>query len=163
MANYSSGELNDALDEIEDIPGVSRGRLGLDILGFYWPLADKKSMHGFVINSTSDSLIDDDSDDRFSIHQHTYSYSYHQFFGANIGDQWFWRGDIGIARFVIDINSSSLNFTEDSDLGIGALVGGGYGFAIGQETRMLLGGYLSHREADDASATNFSVLLGFLF
>lgn len=161
--NYNDNELNDSLDDADESSDATRGQFAFDLLGFYWPLSDKKSMHGFVLHSISDVLIADSTNETVTIVQQTYSYSYHQFFGANIGDQWFWRGDIGLARFVLDIDTNLYNITESSDFGIGALIGGGYGFAIGTETRMLVGAYISHKEAEDAAATNISATMGFLF
>ena len=103
-------------------------------------------MHGFVVNSVSDSL--DGPGGTITVYQHLYAYSYHKFFGQNIGDGWFVRGDVGLAIFSVDVDTTSFDFSESSDTGLGFLGGGGHAFAIGQETRMLLGLYLTHRRAE---------------
>lgn len=159
--DYSDDELNDAFDEADNAAGVDRSKLAFDFLGFYWPHAGHKSMSGFVISTFSDSL--DGPGGTLSINQYTYSYSYHQFFGANIGDQWFWRGDIGLSRAVVTVDTASFDISEDTKVKLGGLLGGGYGWAIGAETRMLLGAYLAFRQLDDESSRDFSARLGFLF
>lgn len=158
---YSDDDLNDAFDEAEDAPGVDRSRLALDILGFYWPHEGHKSMSGFVVSGFADTISGPGGD--VTINQYTYSYSYHQFFGSNIGDQWFWRGDVGLSRAVVIIDTTSFDADDSTDLKLGGLLGGGYGWGIGQETRMLVGAYYAHRQLEDESASDFSVRLGFLF
>ena len=56
----SDSELNDMLDQIEDIPGVSRTRLSLDMLGFYWP-TNPNTLVGVVVNGGTDRLGDPES------------------------------------------------------------------------------------------------------
>ncbi len=158
---YGDDQLQDAVDNLEDTSGVDRGTINLDLLGFYWPHADKKSMSGFIINSIGDTFTGPGGD--MTISQALYAYSFHHFFGANIGDGWFLRGDIGLAKFSINVDTTTLNVNDSSDWGWGVLGGGGYAFAIGTETRMLLGAYYSHRKADEDTAGTLNVTLGFLF
>jgi uncharacterized protein YkvS len=162
--DYDDEAVNDILDYTEDLPGVDRATINVDIFGFYWPTADRKSMHGFMGNVVADSL--DGPGGTLSINQNMYAYSYHRFYGANIGDGWFLRGDIGLVKYVLSFDSKDIlvaDYEVDSDFGIGLLGGGGYGWGIGAETRMLLGAYLTHRNAEGDAANSFNVTLGFLF
>lgn len=160
-ANYGDGYVETLMDNTDNVPGVDRSTLSYDMFGFYWPMADKKSMQGFVVNVVYDSL--DGSGGTFSIDQTRYAYSYHQFFGANIGDGWFWRGDIGLVQYTVSLDTTTIYDDDSSDFGLGVLAGGGYGFSLGSETRLLVGAYLSHNSAESDKINNFALIFGFLF
>ena len=150
------------LDDLEDADGVDRITINLDFLGFYWPDPNYKTMYGVIINAVNDQFTDSIGD-TFSILQYTIGFSVHHFFGTNIGDGWFVRGDIGPAFYVIDLDTNSGDFRDDSDFGYGLLAGGGYALPIGSETRMLFGSYLAYRSADSDDITTLNFSVSFLF
>jgi hypothetical protein len=157
---YSDDEVEDAFDDAERVSGVDRTTVAYDLFGFYWPL-DRQSMQGFVVNTVLDSL--DGPGGVIDVFQHQYSYSYMRFYGANIGDGWFLRADVGLLKYSVDIDTDLYDDTGTSDFGIGLLAGGGYGFAIGQETRLLVGGYVRHGKADGDATSSLILNFGFLF
>jgi hypothetical protein len=161
--SYDNKDLTDAFNQSENQPGVRRTQVNVDMFGFYWPLSDLKSMHGFVINGVSDQLTDN-VNNRISVNNYLLAYSYHKFFGTNIGDGWYLRGDVGLSYFVVQADVSGFGtLKERSEMGLGVLGGGGYSFAIGEETRMLIGLYLTVRRAEEERANYGNFSLGFLF
>jgi hypothetical protein len=162
-SDYGSANIDDAFAQSENSPGVSRTTINIDLLGFYWPMSDKKSMQGFIINGASD-VLSDEAGNTVSLLSHMYSYSFHTYFGKNIGDGWFLRGDVGLSRYIVDIDVQGFSgITESSDFGLGILGGFGYAFAIGQETRMQVGLSVSLRKAEDERTMYENISMGFLF
>ncbi len=174
-ASYS-GDLGDAYEKSADAPGIDRSStMNLDILGFYWPLSGHKTMMGFIFNVAGDTA-EDNVGGELSLYTYLMGFSVHHFFGRNIGDGWFVRGDAGLSWATVELSSSGITAEERSDMTLGFMFGGGYGFAIGEETRLLVGLYirpLPEMKADGftyggdpvskikGTITNFSV--GFLF
>lgn len=159
--SYDKKDLNTAFANA-DSNGADRLRLFLDLFGFYWPSADHRSLHGFIASSVADSLTEDSTE--ITINQLLYSYSYHHYFGQNIGAGWYLRADAGLARHVLRIKGVGvLDQSEYTDWGTGLLFGGGYGFSIGEETRALVGLYYSIRSAEDLVGSSTNLTLGFLF
>lgn len=159
---YSDKDDRDLVDALEAIPGIERGSYSYDVLGFYWPHKDDPTqMSGFVLGMILDSFSD--SDEKLMAAQYLYSYSFMDFAGKNIGDGWFFRGDAGLAKVSMIYESPTLDFNESSDMGLGLTVGGGYGFGLGRETRMLVGLYYSYITPDDAKAGTTRFNLSFLF
>lgn len=104
---YQDDDVQNALNDLKDTPGVDHTAVNVDVLGFYWPFADRKSMQGFIINSVSDSYTSDAGD--LTVSQALYAYSYHRFYGANIGDGWFWRGDVGLAIHTMSVEVAGVS------------------------------------------------------
>jgi hypothetical protein len=162
-----SGELGDAYKADENLAGADRGpTVNIDLLGFYWPLQNHKTMLGFILNGAGDIIEIGTYEE--SLYTYLLGFSAHHFFGANIGDGWFLRGDAGLAWSRIDIDSGSLHADKSSKSKLGIMIGGGYGFALGRETRLLLGLYFRPLPKMDingytlkGTVTNFTV--GFLF
>ena len=155
------GELQDAVDFLEDLSGVDRSTFAYDFLGFYWPTADHKSMYGVIVNVVSDSF--EGAGGELTLLQYTVAASYQKFFGTNIGDGWFLRGDAGIAWYHVTLDTSVIDMEESSEKGFGLLFGGGYSFVIGTDTRMPLGLYFAHRSAESDDMFTTSLMLSFLF
>ena len=157
---YNS-EMQSAVDTLEDMPGIETFSGTYDLFGFYWPLADHKTMLGFVVNGSSQSW--ENKNARLRISHETYSFSAHHFWGPNIGSGWFARGDVGFskAREVQHLGTQTVSL--DSGTGFGILVGGGYGFALGRETRLLLNLNYSRRQIDSFVANTLGLSVGFLF
>jgi hypothetical protein len=167
-ASYS-GSLGDVYEDAEDVAGADRSAtVSMDILGFYWPLLGHKTMLGFVFNTAGDS-IEFSNGNEASISTSMLGFSAHHFFGENIGDGWFVRGDVGLARASIDFEIGSDDYDDTSDAGLGLLIGGGYALPIGTETRLLVGLYvrsvpeLKFDSSSKLKGTVTSLTAGFLF
>ncbi|MEQ1665883.1 MAG: hypothetical protein ABL927_10960 [Bdellovibrionales bacterium] len=158
--SYSDKSLQAAVDIMDRTPGIDHSASNFDLFGFYWPMADRKSMQGFIINVLSDSFTA--GNESLTIDQNLYAYSYHKFYGANIGDGWFLRGDIGLVKDIVEVKGT-LAFTSTSKTGFGVLAGGGYGWGIGTDTRMLLGLYVSSRKASNIASSASNIGFSFLF
>lgn len=167
-ANYS-GNLGDAYEKDGDTAGVDRSStINLDLVGFYKPLSGHKTMIGFIINTAGDSM-EDTAGNKQSMSTALFGFSAHHFFGKNIGDGWFLRGDVGLAFSSIDFDFNSVKYDDTSDVTIGTLLGGGYGFPLGYQTRLLVGLYVrplpklkyNNNAEVKGTVTNFTV--GFLF
>lgn len=144
LADHSyPDELDRAFSEAEAQPGVSRNEMSLDMLGFYWPLANNKTILGFVVSGSFDAL--DYGYGSSQLNQYLYSVSAMRFAGDEPGEGFFVRGDIGLAKAVFD---TAYGETIESDSGYGFLGGAGYGFVISGETRLLLSTTYSSSELE---------------
>lgn len=151
FADHTYEEPLDSLIEYADsLPGVTRTQTAYDLFGFYWPFNSGKTMGGFVMSGTSDRL--EDAWDSVTINQYLYAGSIMHFFGKEVGDGFFLRGDLGFAKAVVDTSFSN---PQSSDTGNGILLGIGYGIPISEGTRILISLTTSHNniEGDDYSAT----------
>ena len=152
------GELQDFLDAVNDLPGVKNTALDIDFLGFYWPVNNHRTAVGFIINSGADRY--EFEGEWFQINQYLYGFSAMHFFEHNIGQGFFARGDLGIAKMNV---TDSDNNNESSDSGWGFLIGGGYGFPITEGTRLMLNGNYSYKKVEKENYGKISVNLGFMF
>lgn len=157
---YSSisypSELQSFLDLINEQDGVSNISLHLDLLGFYWHLANK-TIAGVVFNGVGDRYSKDD--DYIQINQYLYSASVMQYLGEDFGSGPFLRTDIGLAKMVLQ---SSEGEDSSSDLGFGFLVGGGWSFDLGG-TRLLLNINYAYRGVEDETYNTIGFSVGGLF
>lgn len=154
-------------DITSSLSSWTRTQVAVELLGFYWPMPGHHTMHGFVITGQGDSYKSPSGLTEYSISQSLYSYSIQHFFGANIGHEWFVRGDVGLAKAVESISGSGTTISGVSDTGFGFNLGGGYGWATNYDTRFLLTGLLTHKKirgtSQDINLGSFSVLASFLF
>ncbi len=145
----------------------SRTQLALEMLGFYWPMANLHTIQGFTITGVSDNYKSPSGLTEYVLNQYLYSYSVQHYFGANVGDQWFLRGDVGIAKVLETITGSGLTYSGVSDSGFGFNLGGGYGWAVTYETRFMVTGLLGHKKikgtSSDITISSFSILASWLF
>jgi hypothetical protein len=165
--NSYDRETDEFFDSTEDRGDVGRISISADLWGFYWPLKNQRTIAGFVVNSTSDVLYgtsDENEDVTVTLTTQQYSGSVMHFFKDEPGSGWFVRGDLGfcLARFAID-DSDGEDLSETSDVGFGALAGGGYGWPISEETRLMLTGYVSHREFGWDGGDGKDTIVGFTF
>ncbi|MEZ4698907.1 MAG: hypothetical protein R2834_01145 [Rhodothermales bacterium] len=130
----------------------------LDLLGFYWPL-DEQMILGGTINGWGDRYAA--GGEHVQINAYTFGFSIMRFLQARVGDGFFLRSDIGPSRIVVD--SSVLTSNLESDWGLGILVGGGYGFPVSPETRVLLHLNYSVRRIEGEQFTNFGIGVSGLF
>jgi hypothetical protein len=143
--------LDSLIQAVDSQPGVSRSQVAYDLLGFYWPLRNGKTMAGFVLSGTSDRL-EDAFGNYAQINQNLYGGSVMHFFGREIGDGFFLRGDLGLAKATVD---STFTNPVNSDTGTGVLLGLGYGIAVSEQSRVLitLTASSNHIEGHDYAST----------
>jgi len=151
FANHTYEDQYETLVKLyENQPNSTRTQTAYDLLGFYWPFNNGKTMGGFVVSGTADRIESSWTDAQFN--QYLYAGSVMHFFGKEIGDGFFLRGDLGFAKSVFDTSYSD---PAGSDTGNGILLGVGYGIPISQGTRILISLTSSHNHIDghDFSAT----------
>jgi len=90
------------------------------------------------------------------INQYLYGVSGMQFFGREIGDGFFVRGDVGLARIVVVDNVS---VAAASDIGFGYLLGAGYALPVSRDSRILFSVNFSDKqvEGDSWKAMTFTI------
>lgn len=158
---YGNQELQDALDSLKDNPMVDHLTVAVEIFGFYWPVLNHTTMLGFVMSGASETFKQDSNE--LTINQYQYSFSVMRFFGTNIGDGLFIRGDVGPVKYTVEGRTSTESVRESSDWGYGVTFGGGYAFPLSRETRMLFNLNLSLREAEKESIRTLVFGAGWLF
>lgn len=157
MANHDyPGSLDPLLNSLESLPGVDRTEMGIDSFGFYWPQTENRLL-GFVISGSADSFDSPFVD--MQINHYIYGVSGMKFFGREIGDGFFIRGDAGLAKIVI---SSSFGTTA-SDTGFGYLLGAGYGIPVSNESRVLLSVNFSDKDVEGESWKSVTFNVGGLW
>ncbi len=150
---YSS-ELQDAVDTLEDTPGVTRSSVAVD-LGVYF-LINKYSIVGFNMNSVGDTF--EYNGDELYINSYNYALSY-MYFPEQVRDGIYFRGDIGISKGVIDGDGVQKSTTKD---GIGYGVGIGYSFELGG-TGLMLEAFHGSYELEDQKIDTTQIFLTGLF
>lgn len=125
-----------------------------DFFGFYWPL-DNQTILGFVMSTANDTITRVDSKEpknfsemflnfpyfsgisRYvSLQQTLLGASTMRFYGKEVGDGFYIRGDAGIARLEV---KSETSVPVSNKQGFGLLAGIGYGFMVSEKSRLLLG------------------------
>jgi hypothetical protein len=146
------------LDQLQ-AGGASRFSYSYDLLGFYWPLSVRHNdLAGFVLDGQTDSYSS--SGDTFAINQYLFALSFMRFYGPEIGEGVFLRGDVGAARwFLTETSADSLS----SDWGFGGLGGVGYGLAVSKGVRLLVQLDLGYRYVQSRSYESGALTLGALF
>ncbi|MBL7666282.1 MAG: hypothetical protein JNM93_14190 [Bacteriovoracaceae bacterium] len=159
---YDDENVNDAIDELQDIDDVERTTINADLFGFYWPVdMEHQTMMGFIIHGTNDSFDGDGV--TFDVSQTLYAFSTIAFLGKQIGHGWYLRGDIGVARGKVDIDTTLVDYNKTFN-GYGFLGGAGHGWKIANDTRFLIGLYFSRFNLeDDFKTSNISLSGSFLF
>jgi hypothetical protein len=155
--NHYPGSLDAVLNTLESTPGVNRTQLALDMLGFYWPV-NNQTILGFVISGSADRF-EDSYGDYLQLNHYLYGLSSMHFFGKTIGDGFYVRGDVGIAKINMDSNFGSAT----SDNGNGFLLGIGYGWPISNESRILVGLTTSSYSVESETYTTTSLTVGGLW
>ncbi len=150
---YSS-ELQNEVETIENVDGVSRSSIAIDF-GFYF-LIDNNSIAGFNINSISDTFEREGKE--FTIDSYNYALSY-MYFPKKVRDGFYFRGDLGISKGVVDGDGVS-KYTTDNGLGYG--IGLGYSFELGG-TGLMLEIFRGSYELDDQKINSTQILLTALF
>jgi hypothetical protein len=128
------GGLEQAFAEAEARPGGGREQQAAGI-GIYWPSSDR-ALIGFAISAVGDSVTDGEDFTVIELQQLTYGVSMMRFRGEEPGAGLFLRADVGLAETIFTREFGEL---WAGGRGWGALVGIGYGFAVTDGTRLLLG------------------------
>ena len=149
------GEFNDVIELLDARPGVSRTQKSADMLGFYKPI-NPNTMVGFITNAALDALEVEGQSMQVSLC--TYAASA-QYFPEEIGKGVFGRVDIGPAIANLEIDGES----ENSEVGFGYLVGGGYAHPITDGTRLALNVNYAIRRIEGESWKTLGISLGGLF
>ena len=163
-SNTYPDQLQDVLDGLEDVPGVSVDHLpfALDILGFYWPRGDRTLLGG-IVNGTADTYRirnqSAGSEGELDIYNYLYGMSAMRFLTHEIGQGPFLRADLGLARHV----ATGEGDEEESDWGTGILLGGGYGIPVTSGTRVLLNANFALRFVEGEQTSSLVLSLNGLF
>jgi hypothetical protein len=154
--NEYPGWLDSSLDALESLPGVDRTQGAMDMFGFYWPLENKLNV-GFVISGSWDAFETPLGDLQYN--QYLYGASVMKFFGKEIGDGLFLRGDLGVAKATEHADTVFGSYEGASDTGLGYLLGVGYGIPVSEESRVLLSMNISNKDIDGEnwSAVTFNI------
>lgn len=147
---------NLVLDVAEAQPKFDQVQGAIDMLGFYWPVQDKLNL-GFVISGSFDAFSIPGAD--VQVNQYLYGASVMKFFGKEIGDGLFLRGDLGIAKASLSVTTYFGEYTAETDTGVGYLLGVGYGIPVSEESRVLLSLNVSNKDinGDNWSAVTFNI------
>ena len=158
-SNSYSGEVGNVLESAKD-DGLDHVSLSLDMLGFYWTLpGNPKTLLGFVVNGTGDRY-DGGKDDWVQVNSYLLGVSSMHFFGREPGAGFFIRADLGMAVFSV---SSSGDDSENSDIGYGGLIGGGYGIPVSEGTRILININYAYKHAAGDTVGSLGISVGGLF
>lgn len=131
--------------------------ISLDALGLYWPLKNNKSILGGVLgfiyeNQKTQGVFSETPTTTITqwgtlkFWQYSITASFMHFYGQNVGDGLFLRGDLGISAFSGNLDVSYT--ANDSDLegeyqdfsyewGPSFLLGGGYSWPLSLSTRLM--------------------------
>jgi hypothetical protein len=125
-----SGELGAAVDRMDRVAGVSRISVSADVLGYYVPVLDDRTIAGGVLNI----VFDDHSKGEASVVIGSYrlAASVMHFFGRGPGSGFFLRGDFGVAGTSVDAWQGERASQLSDERGLGALVGTGYGLRVSE-------------------------------
>jgi hypothetical protein len=149
--------INESIQSFTGENNMNNLGLSLDALGIYWPLKNNKSIFGGVLglvyedyktqgvfSETPTTTINQWANLKFW--QYSLTASFMHFFGQNVGDGIFLRGDLGISSFSGTLNVSYT--ANNSDLqgenqdfsyewGPSFLLGGGYSWPLSLSTRFM--------------------------
>ncbi|MDH5649430.1 MAG: hypothetical protein OEY67_07210 [Gammaproteobacteria bacterium] len=167
------------MDGLENQPQTfSRTETASDAFGFYWPL-DKKTILGFVVSGTSDTIVRLKTEEINSFADMFLSFPYIEgteayvqlqrdlvgvsamrFLGKEIGQGFYFRGDAGVARLRV---RSQIPVPVDDDRGYGILIGLGYGFPVFKESRLLIGASWKYDRIGDLDYRSAALTAGMLW
>lgn len=126
--------LGETLSELKNSDGISRVSLSIDLFGFYKPRGEH-TLIGGTANGFGDAYQVGEVD--LQITGVTLAFSVMHFLNDRIGKGPFIRADLGPAALGIEVIAGRTSIQSTSDLGLGALLGGGFGVPISSKTRIL--------------------------
>lgn len=154
---YYPDALQEAVDELSSISGVSHVGISIEIPGVYWPLRNKHTILGGSLNGIGDRY--EGSGNSIQINHYLLSFSAMHFLTGEVGDGIFIRGDAGIAWLNVETSSGG---SSSSNSGFGCLFGGGYSFAVSNETRIMVNLNYSSRWVESETYGALSINIGVL-
>ncbi|MCC7404620.1 MAG: hypothetical protein IT288_09515 [Bdellovibrionales bacterium] len=160
-----TGDLDKGIDDLQNGGGFKKSStMASDLLGFYWPVFEQNTIMGVVVNGVTESYRSSGLDVDVGVTTMQTSFSTMYFWGAEPGDNFFLRGDIGIGRVTVSVtNDQNWAYTGATDSGIGVRVGGGYGIPISGESRVLITVLVGKNSTDEGDASFGSLLVGGLW
>jgi len=144
-------------------PNIHHDKLGMDILGVYFPVTAKTSIGGAI---SGDVDAQNGSGLTYQLATYLAGVSAMHFMGKEIGDGLFFRADIGRAQgnwvriYEEPLNGVYMDSTVTSS-GIGYLLGIGYGVPLSQGTRILLSLNVTNKRLDGETFKSTRTMIGF--
>lgn len=155
-----SGEINNLFAQ----NGGDQTELGIDLLGVYRPFKnDPSKLWGIAIHCDAQIITKHPNyitTGDISVFNYTIGLSGLYFPSEEHGKGVYFRGDAGLAQnMVIYGNGAQAQAEADEKMGIGGLVGIGYGLPVTKGTRLLLGANYSKSfvRGGDFSAVSFTL------
>lgn len=163
--SYSDFSNGSNLSDLRNDPGISSTSVSVDVLGFYFPVKDDSNLLvGFVANGVGERF--ENASGKFGsvqVNLAQIGLSLMNFFGTEPGDGFFIRGDLGATRLSITFNTIAFSGEDNSDHGLGASLGLGYGFPVTAGSRVLLNVLYNHSIIEEETFTNIQISVGGLF
>ena len=160
-------EAQDALDEINDQPGVGHFSFSVDALGFYWPIAGNSTILGTVINFTGDNYSTDGGSNTFSVNQGMLDISVMHSLTDATGEGITLRADVGPAwlstEYTRTVATTTTTTRSNLLVGFGFLVGAGYALPVSSETSLMFNAKYALRMIDDERFGAATIEVGVLF
>ena len=150
--------LNDKIDAMEELPGHDRTRLGIDV-GIYFPVSQRMLLGG-AISGSADSNDSDEENTSLDINQYLLGVSGQYYIGRQVGHGFFLRSDVGAAWTALSADEEE---AEDSETGVGFLVGAGYSLPVTSGSRIALQAAHTVRRIDGETYQNTTIGLRILF
>ena len=162
--NYT-GNIDNDIDSLKANAGYKHDTsMSADLFGFYWPVFEQNTIMGVVLNGATDNFRSSSLNIDLSVTASQLSYSTMYFFGAEPGDNFFVRGDIGLGRIgATATDSNNISVSGATNTGIGVRLGCGYGILVSEESRVLITLLFGKNNSDDGDATFTSLLVGGLW
>lgn len=135
----------------------SRASISAEVMGFYWPMRDGRTLVGVVSNGAFDG--DAMSRASFDLTQFTTSGSVLHFVTDTVGAGFLLRGEIGMAGRRIEATDDTETSTR---IGLGVTLGVGYGFLVGGNT-VIVGGNVALRRIGSQNFGGVGATIGFLW
>jgi len=128
-------------------------QFSFDGFGFYWPLPTQKTILGIANSSSTDILSNNAGTSTLSLTLSSFNLSGMHFFGTEPGEGFYLRAEAGLAVTNFDRTASGVVAASyESDVGLGTLVGAGYGIKVSEESRVLFGvSYARNTTPDSAN------------
>lgn len=162
--NYN-GNIDADINTLKNSGGFKhQTTLAVDLLGFYWPVFEQNTIMGVVLNGATDHYESSSLNIDLSVSASQTSFSTMYFFGAEPGDNFFLRGDLGLGRIsatATDNNNVSVSGATNTSLGL--RIGGGYGIPVSEGSRVLITLLVGKTNSDDGDATFSSLMVGGLW
>lgn len=150
--------IQDDVDAWKASPAIAHTEIAIDMFGFYWPMKNNQTLIGFVINGSADRFSV--GNEYVQLNTYLTSLSAMHYFGNEPGDGFFIRGDLGLTKGIYATNSGTTSLGSN---GTGALLGVGYGIAVSEDSRIILGLNLSSKTIGDEKYSTAAFSIGGLW